>query len=411
MDCNINHSVFLRSNGTLACWCDAGSLKTIQEFDPLIDYAHDVYLGKVYTYLRENLAAGVMPFPSYCSKCMVLQPSAPFISTHAQDLHMDTLQVEPSMACQLDCPGCIPMKDRKTRVARTSSGHLMLASKILEKILKDFQRAGIGIDTIDFQGHGEPLLNRDVWNMFRLSKSLFPKSKITTCTNANFDFREDMVEAGLDQILFAIDGMDQDSYAPYRIYGEFDQSYRFMSAFSTAARARGDKIHTVWKYVLFNHNDSHEQLLEAQKMALEAQVSELRFIITQLGPTSSTIVDENDIPRANNGVNVQVQNYKVDIKQLSDGMVAARENLEANHLQQASHNALFVAAMMKRLFSGPQIVPPKFQGFLNELTEIAEKLPTSSRTTINRDIEHLVNPRIATRQLPVIQNVEFVANA
>jgi len=71
---------------------------------------------------------------------------------------------------------------------------------------------------------------------------------------------------------------------------------------------------------------------------------------------------------------------------------------------------LFVAAMMKRLFSGPQIVPPKFQGFLNELTEIAEKLPTSSRTTINRDIEHLVNSRIATRQLPVIQNVEFVAN-
>jgi hypothetical protein len=392
MDCTVNHSVFLRSNGSLACWCDYGSLKTLQEFDPCLDYAEDVYLGKVYDYIREQLASGRMPFPSYCSKCMVLQPNSPFASTSKRDPYLDTFQVEPSMACQLDCPGCIPMKDRKTRVARTWSGHLMLAPKILEKILKDFRRAGIRIRVIDFQGHGEPTLNPEVWNMIRMAKSLFPDSYATICTHANLDFTEDMVDAGLDQIMYAIDGMSQESYAPYRIHGDFDQAYRFMKSFSTAARTRRMKTATVWKYVLFRHNDSPEQLLKAQEMAIESQVSELRFIITQLGPLSTRIIDADDIPRTSGEVKVSVSNFKVTAKQLSEGITVARAGLRSNQIPQAAQSASFVASMMKRLFAEPQTVPPKFAGYLSELHELATLLPDPARTNIVKDIEHLSSP-------------------
>ena len=389
MDCTVNHSLFLRSNGSLACWCDGGSLKTLQEFDPSIDYAEDVYLGKVYGYIREKLAAGEMPFPSFCSKCMSLLPTSPFVSTYARDRYCDIFQVEPSMACQLDCPTCIPIKDRRITVARSWCGHLMLAPKVLEKILKDFRRAGITIRMIDFQGHGEPTLNRDVWSMIGMAKSLYPESHATMCTNSNLDFTEDMVDAGLDQMIYAIDGMSQDSYAPYRVFGNFEQAHRFMTSFSTTARARGGKIDTVWKYVLFSHNDSPEQLLKAQEMALESQVSELRFIITQMGPASTRVFDEDDIPRADNGVNVQVQNYKVSVKQLDDGIIAARENFDANRLPQATQAASFVAAMMKRLFNDPQTVPPKFGRFLRELHEFADMLPDPARATVVSDVQHL----------------------
>jgi wyosine [tRNA(Phe)-imidazoG37] synthetase (radical SAM superfamily) len=389
MNCTVNHSIFLRSNGSLACWCDYGSLKTLQEFDPSIDYAEDVYLGKVYGYIREQLAAGTMPFPEYCSKCMVLQPNAPFAANYERERLVDTFQVEPSMACQLDCPGCIPIQERKTRVARTSYGHLMLAPKILEKILTDFSRAGIRIRIIDFQGHGEPTLNRDVWSMIRMAKALFPESRATMCTHANLDFTEDMIDAGLDQIIYAIDGMSQESYAPYRVHGDFEQAHRFMKSFSTAVRARGAKIDTVWKYVLFRHNDSPEQLLKAQELARDAQISELRFIITQLGPQSTHIVDEDDIPRAKNGVNVRVENYKVSLGQLDEGIMLARSGIKANKLPQAAQSASFVAAMMKRLFAEPQTVPPKFAGYLSELHELANLLPDSARTTIVSDIAHL----------------------
>ncbi len=392
MDCNVNHSIFLRSNGSLACWCDYGSLKTIQEFDPAIDYAEDVYLGKVYGYIREQLAKGTMPFPDYCSKCMVLQINSPFITTYPRDRYIDTFQVEPALACQLDCPGCIPMKERKTRIARTSVGHLILAPMVFEKIIGDFSRAGMRIRVIDFQGHGEPTLNRDVWSMIRTAKSLFPNSYATMCTHANLDFTEDMIDAGLDQIIYAIDGMDQESYAPYRVHGDFEQAHRFMKSFSIAARARGAKIDTVWKYVLFSHNDSREQLLKAQELAIDAQISELRFIITQLGPLSTRIVDEDDIPRASRKLNVKVLNYKVDVKQLDEGITLARSGIKANQLSQATQSAAFVAAMMKRLFAEPQTVPQKFAGYLSDLLELAELLPPSARTAIVSDIQHLSSP-------------------
>jgi hypothetical protein len=389
MNCTVNHSLFLRSNGSLACWCDYGSLKTLQEFDPLVNYAQDVYLGKIYGYIREKLAENSMPFPSYCSKCMVLQPSLPYVSNYGHDRYVDTFQVEPSMACQLDCPGCIPIRNRKQRVAKSPYGHLLLATKVFEKILNDFQDADIYIRTFDFQGHGEPLINRDVWSMVRMAKSLFPGSYNTLCTNANADFTADALESGLDQIIYAIDGIDQTSYEPYRLYGDFEEAYEFMKTFSTAARAQGKKIDTVWKYVLFRHNDSPEQLLKAQEMALESQITELRFIITQLGPSSTQIIDEEEIPRAKNGVNVQVQNYKVNIKQLRDGILAARDCLNSNRLPQAVQAVEFVAAMMKRLFSMPQTIPSKYAGILGELHELANELPPSARDSVVHNVNHL----------------------
>jgi len=389
MNCTINHSLFLRSNGSLACWCDYGSLKTIQNFDPTIDYAKDVYLGKVYGDIRRQLAAGRMPFPSYCSKCMVLLPTAPFVPIYARERLIETFQVEPSLACQLDCPGCIPIHDRKNRLERTEHGHLILAPSVFEKILRDFRRSRMRIRVIDFQGHGEPTVNRDIWNMIRTARELFPATFLTMCTHANVQFSPEMVDAGLDQIIYAIDGMDQESYAPYRVHGDFDKAYRFMTSFSKAARARKKPIDTVWKYVLFRHNDSPEQLLKAQEMALEAQLSELRFIITQLGPMSTRIVDEVDIPRLGKDLNVQVYNYKVSIGQLDDGIAAARASINANQFSQAAQAASFVASMLKRLFAEPQTVPPKFAGYLDQLNELAAAFPESARSNIISNIKHL----------------------
>jgi len=389
MNCTVNHSLFLRSNGSLACWCDYGSLKTLQAFDPSLDYAEDVYLGPVYGHIRERLAGNTMPFPTYCAKCMELRPGLPYTTSDPEHRYVDTFQVEPSMACQLDCPGCIPLTERKTRVARTWCGHLFLAPQILEKILRDFRRAGIRIRTFDFQGHGEPLLSREVWAMIAMAKALFPDSYATMCTNANADFRDGMIDAGLDQIIYAIDGMDQASYAPYRVHGDFDRAFAFMRAFSRACQARGRATNTVWKYVLFRHNDRPEQLLAAQALALEAEVTELRFIITQLGPMSTLIVADEDIPRADNGVNLRIENYKVSLDQLVDGITATRACLDANQVTQAAQTATFVAAMMKRLFSEAQTVPPKYARALDAVHDLADRLPDAVRTAILSDVAHL----------------------
>jgi hypothetical protein len=201
-----------------------------------------------------------------------------------------------------------------------------------------------------------------------------------------------MVEAGLDQVLFAIDGMDQGSYAPYRVHGQFDEAFQFMKAFATAARATGTRTATVWKYVLFTHNDSPAQLLRAQELALEAQVSELRFILTQLGPSSTRIPDEDAIPRLDNGVNVQVRNYKVSVHQLSEGLAMIRENLAGQRIPQATQAASFVASMIHRLFPEPQTVPPKYAGYLRDLHDLTLGLPDPTRAGTLEAVKHLTVP-------------------
>src|ERR1700676_114674 len=96
VDCVANHSIFLRSNGNIACWCDAGSLKVLQPYKENVDYAKDVYLGRVFSYIRENLAAERQPFPTFCSKCLVLAPEVKYSDHYRKENLVDIFQVEPS---------------------------------------------------------------------------------------------------------------------------------------------------------------------------------------------------------------------------------------------------------------------------------------------------------------------------
>ena len=74
----MNSGMFIRSNGDLVCWDDAGRNELIQKFDPTIDYARDVYLGAPYNRLREELRSGKMPCGAVCSKCLAMNPTQAF---------------------------------------------------------------------------------------------------------------------------------------------------------------------------------------------------------------------------------------------------------------------------------------------------------------------------------------------
>ena len=165
MNCPSNHSLFLRSNGTLICWDDYGQLKELQSFDPTLDYAKQVYLGPVYEKIRDRLRKGVMPFPDYCSNCCCLMTHHPFDDRLVRQRTIETFQLEPSMGCQLDCPGCITKAERSSWVARTPFGHMTLKPEVLYKIVLDLKAAGIKVRKFDMQGSGEPLLNKKIWEM------------------------------------------------------------------------------------------------------------------------------------------------------------------------------------------------------------------------------------------------------
>lgn len=374
MDCHSNHSVFLRADGSLACWDDAGSRRTLAPFDRSVDYASDVVFGQVFGGIRGALQRGRMPFPEQCQDCMVLASGARFDPRWEEKREVLIFQVEPSIACTLECPGCMTLAERKTR--HGPPWNLDIA--ILEKYLSDFRAGGVTIRTIDFQGHGEPLLNRDVWKMAGLAKSYFPQANISMCTNAHGTFDRAQVHSGIDEMMFAIDGVDQESFAPNRVRGDFDKAYGFMSAFCHGAAAEGREIKTVWKYILFDCNDRPEQLIRAQDLASEAGVQEIHFVNTQLGLKASTVHTLDQIPRAGAAVRLTMSNYLSSFHDTLHGVDKARSALSHGDGTAAQAHLLFAANMIRRRFECLETgdpLPEDYQALVHEILDLARADP------------------------------------
>ncbi len=397
MNCNSNHSLFLRSNGDLVCWDDYGSLRVLQAFDPTIDYA-ELYLEGVYEQIRARLRAGEMPWPEHCSRCMCLMPQMPIDDGHYARVRLvETFQIEPSMGCQLACPGCIAPKDRRTRVLPTPYGHMTLRPEVLEKIVLDFSRAGIRVNKFDFQGHGEPTLHKRLWALAGFLAGQYPTSIVSVCTHANLDFEPAMVHSGMNEVLFAIDGVDQATYDPYRVNGDFEQAWRFMRDFSLAAARERPEIRRVWKYVLFAHNDSPDALLRAQELALEAKVTELRFIRTQLGPMSSRIVDDADIPRTSAAIPIAFDAYRVSEAQLEAAISDLARALDRGEIDRAQVAARFVRNMLVRLLRTASKVSDAHLDLLRRVRSMITALSQDEQAQFDSVITPLLD-RVAQRE-------------
>lgn len=410
MNCNSSHSLFLRSNGDLACWDDYGSLLTLLPFSPSLDYATDVYLGPVFNAIRDKLRAGEMPFPEYCSGCYCLMHQLKLDHYYEQQKLIETFQIEPSMACQLECPNCITKKERPRRVLRTPHGHLTLASSIVEKIVADLHRGGIRVQKFDFQGHGEPLLNRRTWEMAGFIANLYPRSVVSVCTNANFKFRPEMVHSGVNEMIFAIDEMDQPSYVPYRVAGEFDDAYGFMKAFSLAASSENPSIRRVWKYVVFEHNDLPAQLLRAQELALEAKVTELRFVLTQMGPLSWDVTDESHIPRLDPALNVVVDNYRIQLVQFETALKDLKSAIAGSDVEKSVQSANFFVNMLNRYFHTAPRISREHQTLIERFLELNGALPADVAAAKRARIDALrseVRERGLRRDRPSLTVIQF----
>ena len=174
---------------------------------------------------------------------------------------------------------------RKGVLKRGPGGHLTLKLDAYKKIVGDLAQGGISIGLLEFQGHGEPLVNPKLWEMIRFGRAVSPISEIRVVTHSNFVFRQEMRDSGISEIIFSIDGIDQDSYEKYRIGGDYATAFKFMRDFRASSWREGD-VRTIWKYVLFDHNSSSEQLEALAREAINIGVKEVLLVITQMGPSS-----------------------------------------------------------------------------------------------------------------------------
>jgi radical SAM protein with 4Fe4S-binding SPASM domain len=124
------------------------------------------------------------------------------------------MQIEPSSICNLRCPLCHVVTDNKPKG--------LLRFEDFKNIMDEI---GDSLFFLHFWGWGEPFLNPEIYSMIRYAKN--KGVQIISSTNGHFFDNEEnidrLIESGLDVLIFALDGLDRDTYEKYRRKGDFDR--------------------------------------------------------------------------------------------------------------------------------------------------------------------------------------------
>jgi len=122
------------------------------------------------------------------------------------------LTVEPTNICNLQCPVC----ETGAGILGRPKGYMSLDSfkKILDSV-------GEQVNTMLFYGMGEPLLNKDAYDMIRYAtgKGIY----VSTCTNGEILDTAGLVRSKLSELSFQISGLTQETHEQYRVGGHMDK--------------------------------------------------------------------------------------------------------------------------------------------------------------------------------------------
>lgn len=344
MTCISAHAMFLRAWGTVGCWDDAGAELELQRFDPKIDYARDVYLGPPFAAIRAALRNNLMPFPDNCSHCACLRTDGAGTPGPAECRVMELFEAEPSYRCSLDCPGCV-RRDARRHAPRPHD----LQPVVLAKVLGDLAAAEVEIRGFSFQGHGEPLASPHLAALAGIVKTAYPRGYLAVATNSQATVSPALTSCGIDEFVCSVDGVDQASFEPYRIGGDFALARRFMADLCRA-RECGALIRVVWRYVLFEHNDRGEHLERLAKLADLIGVDAVVLVFTQNGPASRRLRHPADLRPWAGAVPLEVRWVGPSARELARRIELAREAADDDRLPEAAALLTSVARLVERFW-------------------------------------------------------------
>jgi radical SAM protein with 4Fe4S-binding SPASM domain len=126
-----------------------------------------------------------------------------------------SLSIEPANCCNLHCPECPSGIDSLTR----DKGIIDL------NVYKDLiDQVSPALFYLNLYFQGEPYLHPQFTELVRYAKS--KKIYVSASTNGHFLTPENVkntIGAGLDKLIISLDGTDPETYAQYRVGGNFNQ--------------------------------------------------------------------------------------------------------------------------------------------------------------------------------------------
>ncbi len=125
---------------------------------------------------------------------------------------------------------------------------------------------------LHFWGWGEPFLNKDFFSMIKYAKD--KGIKIITSTNGHFFENEDnvdkLIDSGLDVLIFALDGVDKETYEKYRQKGDFDKAIQGLRLLLQRREKRGKSFPRINLRMLVTRDN-------------EGQISQMRSLAQNIG--------------------------------------------------------------------------------------------------------------------------------
>lgn len=238
-----------------------------------------IWTGKTAATLRSDLNGGGSTF---CGDCPLKLPLKRDEAPPQRPLDVgplpSRLYIECTAACNISCNQacCAP----ETGITRTRQAG-MLDFELFKKVIDE---AGPSLGRVDFFNYGEAFLHKRAIEMCEYIKTKFPHIYLYTSTNG-LAFAEEgarrLVRSGIDEVTFSIDGASPETYAVYRQRGDFNKALRNLRAAVDEKQKNGADVPFInWRYILFTHNDSDEEMGRARALAAEIGVDRLCWEIT-----------------------------------------------------------------------------------------------------------------------------------
>jgi len=181
-----------------------------------------------------------------------------------------SVMIEPISRCNLQCPLC-PIGARELKRE--------LGTMSLESFKKILDNLGKQLRVVALWNQGEPTINDALPEMIREANSRGIYTM--TSTNGTLLLRrrlvERLIDSGLDEIIFSIDGLTQETYQTYRVGGHLDTVIEGMRALRALRDDRAKKRpKIVMQWLPMKHNQHELPLLRETAAAWGADTVEIK---------------------------------------------------------------------------------------------------------------------------------------
>lgn len=178
------------------------------------------------------------------------------------------ITIDPTNFCNLRCPGC-HTGIKHPEMIKSSFLSFANYQTMFDKLKKHTL-------SIALYNWGEPFLNKDIFKIIKHTTD----NKVGSTMHSNFnvfsaDMAENLVSSGLTHLYLSIDGASQETYAQYRVKGDFENVLSNVRLLVAAKKQSKSKLPFItWKFLVFPHN-AHE-VETARTMAKNIGVDNFR---------------------------------------------------------------------------------------------------------------------------------------